>query len=250
MRLFILTFLLLLNTSFADVGRVLKVVGDHDAYLLRDKNKLELSPDLALELDDEIFSGNTYLVIHLYPGTQMSLAKNTQVKITQNTIQENNDLEKTFSVIDFIKGIVRLQVTRESNQEIDQKIQAEGVSFGVRGTEFEVSYKENKDVDLDVFEGEVTVSSPYIHSFVPEIVKTNEGFRFERAKKKFARRRFSPKFRNHPGFENSKKLKEFWKEKKLKRKQVKRERTKKRSERVKTSQVKRGSRTKGPRSRK
>lgn len=211
MRLFILLAFLNFNPAWAEIGKVIKLVGDNDAYVVRANNKVTLSPDTKLELQDEIHSINTYVVIHLYPGTQMSLAKNTQVKLTESMIEDVNDLQRSSSIIDFIKGIIRVQVTKEANEEIDQKIQTEGVSFAVRGTEFEISLEENKDVDLDVFEGQVEVSSPYVQSFVPEYVKANEGFRFDRKKKNFSKRRFAPKFRNHPGFENPKKLKARWK---------------------------------------
>ena len=52
---------------------------------------------------------------------------------------------------------------------------------------------------------------------MPEIVKANEGFKFSRKKKTFARRKFSPKFKNHPGFENKKQLRLNWKEMKKQR---------------------------------
>lgn len=218
--LFILS-LLLLSTAWAEVGKVNKVVGASDSYLVRGTENIKLATDTELELGDVIHSQNAYVVIHLYPSTQMSLAKNTEIKISEHMIEENNDLEKSSSVIDFIKGIVRLQVTKDSNQEINQKVQADRVAFGVRGTEFEVSLEENQDVDLDVFEGEVEATSPDVHTFVPEIIKANEGFRFEKRKKSFSKRRFAPKFRNHPGFADKKRIKQQWREMKAKRKSEK-----------------------------
>jgi hypothetical protein len=221
MKISALILFLLINTAWAEVGKITKVIGDQDSYLVRGTENIKLVPEASLELGDIIHSQNSYIVIHLYPATQMSLAKNSEIKISEHMIEENADVEKTTSVIDFIKGIVRLQVTKDANQEIDQKVQANGVSFGVRGTEFEVSLENNQDVDLDVFEGEVQASSPYIHSFVPEIVKANEGFRFERKKKAFSKRRFAPKFRNHPGFKEKNEIKKQWREIKEKRKAAK-----------------------------
>lgn len=217
MRFLILMGLIMSNMAFAEVGKVLRVVGDTGAFLTRGSQKITLTPDLALELGDSISSNESYVVFQLYPETQMSMAKNSELKISEHTIQEVNSIEKTWSVIDFLKGIVRAQVYRDTNQEIEQQVRTEGASFAVRGTEFEISIEENQDVDLDVFEGEVAASSPYIQSFVPEIVKANEGFRFERKKKAWSKRRFAPKFRNHPGFEDPKKLLKKWKEKKKKK---------------------------------
>lgn len=210
MKFILLLSLFLINSAFAEVGKISKVLGDQDSYLVRGSENIKLAPEINLELGDVIHSQNSYIVIHLYPATQMSLAKNSEIKISEHMIEESGDLEKTTSVIDFIKGIVRLQVTKDSNQEIDQKVQADGVAFGVRGTEFEVSLEDNQDVDLDVFEGEVQASSPDVHTFVPEIIKANEGFRYEKRKKAFSKRRFAPKFRNHPGFKDKKEIKKQW----------------------------------------
>lgn len=216
MRFLILMGLIMSNVAFAEVGKVLKVV-ETGAYLTRGSQKIVLIPDLSLELGDTISSGESYVVFQLYPETQMSMAKNSELKISEHTIQEVAGIEKTWSVVDFLKGIVRTQVYRDSDQEVEQQVRTEGASFAVRGTEFEISIEDNKDIDLDVFEGEVAASSPYIQSFVPEIVKANEGFRFERKKKAWSKRRFAPKFRNHPGFEDPKKLLKKWKDKKKKR---------------------------------
>ena len=135
MRLFIFLSFFILNTSLAEVGKVLKVVGSTDAYLVRDQNKISLTVDQILELGDEIFSENSMPVIHLYPGTQLSLDKNTQIKLTEHMIEENAEaVKKSSSVIDFIRGILRASITREEGEEVDQKFQARGVAFGVRGT--------------------------------------------------------------------------------------------------------------------
>lgn len=214
MRILILLGLIISNIAFAEVGKVLKVVGDDDAYVTRGSQKIALAPEVLLELGDTVSSANAYVVIQLYPASQFSMGKNTELKISEHQINQANELEKTWTVVDFLKGIVRSQIKRDEGQEVEVQVRAEGASFAVRGTEFEVSIEDNKDIDLDVFEGEVAASSPYIQSFVPEIIKANEGLRFERNKKAFTKRRFSSKFRNHPGFEDSKVLLKKWKEKK------------------------------------
>lgn len=215
MKLFILLSLLVTNMAHAEIGKILKIVGT-DAYLMRGSEKISLAPDLALELNDDIQTESSFVLIHLYPGTQMSLSKKSQIKLTDYNVSEANNIEKTWSVVSFIRGILRAKVDRDTDQEVEQKFEAPGVAFGIRGTEFEIAIEENEDVDLDVFEGQVEVSSPYIQSFVPEYVKAKEGFRFERARKAFAKRKFAPKFKDHPGFEDKKKLLKKWREKRLK----------------------------------
>ena len=165
MRLFFFLSFFILNNSLAEVGKVLKVTGNTGAYLIRESSKITLTPELLLKLGDEIFTQNSIPVIHLYPGTQLSLAFNSQIKLTEHMIEENAEtVKKSTSVIELIRGILRASITREEGEEVDQKIQAKGVSFGVRGTEFEVSQEGDDEVDLDVFEGSVEVSSPmFIH---------------------------------------------------------------------------------------
>ncbi len=220
MMIWISCFVLMINISLAEIGKVNKIVGPADAYILRNQNKIMVAPNTEIEEGDEIFSLESVLVIHLYPTTQMSLAKNTQIKISKNLIEETADKEKSFSIIEFVKGIVRLQVTKDDDLEIEQQVVADGVAFAVRGTEFEVS-NENENFDLDVIEGEVEVSSPYVQTFVPEIVKANEGFRFNKKQRNFQKRKFGTKFKNHPGFAGREEIK-------AKRKQMRAERKQKR----------------------
>jgi hypothetical protein len=217
MQVWALSFLLLTNIAFAEVGKISKVLGSSDAYVMRGTEKKTLSVDTKLEVGDELFSQNSVLLVHIYPTTQLSLAKQTQVKITKSFIDESNETDKAFSIINFIKGLVRVQVVKEANLEVDQKIEADGVAFAVRGTEFEVS-SENGDYDLDVLEGEVEVSSPFIQTFVPEIVKANEGFKFNKKARKFERRKFRRKFKDAPAFASKDELHKNWKQKRKNRK--------------------------------
>ena len=211
-----LSLFMMTTLSFAEIGKITKMVGSTDAYLERNSQKMSLTTDLLLEEGDTLFSQGAVMVIHLYPSTQLSLSKNTQITLTQNLIEEDKTKEKTSSIVNFIKGVVRVLVTKEADQEIEQKVAADGVAFAVRGTEFEVS-EEGDDFDLDVIEGEVEVSSPYVQTFVPEIVKPNEGFRFNKRQKNFQRRKFGLKFKNHPGFKRREEIREDWKKKKQER---------------------------------
>ncbi len=232
MRSIILLLFFTLSLAYGgtndEVGRVNRVLGDGTGHILRAGQKIPLANERPLALGDIISAEGAHVMLHLYPGTQISLSKNTEIKISEHQIlEEKAKMERSFSVIDYVKGLLRVQVIRDTDQEVEQQVRAEGVSFGVRGTEFEVS-TEGKDVDLDVLEGEVTVSSPYIQSFVPEIVKSKEGLRFNRQKKVFERRKFRLKFADHPGFRKREDILKDWK----KRRQTRLEkRTERRSER-------------------
>jgi hypothetical protein len=202
MRTWILSFLFLANTSWAEVGRVLKITGD-GAYIMRESGKVMITAEMPLELNDSIFSGNSNVVLHVYPETQLGLTKNSSVKISENTTEENT--------IDFVKGIIRVQVIKDDKLQSSQKVQADGVSFVSRGAEFEVSLEDNTDVSLNVFEGQVNVSSPFIQSFVPEIVKANEGMKFDRGNKNLLKKKFAPKNKDHMGFVDADEIQSRWK---------------------------------------
>lgn len=229
MYLWLATFILLVSSSYGEVGKVSKVIGTNDAYIIRQSAKLSINPDFLIEEGDEVFSQDSVVVIHLYPQSQMSLSKNTHIKITKNLVEGSGEKEKAFSIIDYVKGIIRLQVTKDANQEIEQTVQADGVAFAVRGTEFEVS-KEGEDFDLDVVEGEVEVSSPFVQTFVPEIVKANEGFRFNKKHRKFQRRKFRMKLKQ-TGFSSRSELREQWKQKRQQRKANKADRAERKANR-------------------
>ncbi len=212
MILWILSFTLIISASFAEVGKISKMLGNDGAYVMRGSEKISLVQDSMIEQGDEIFSQDCVIQLYLYPTTQINLSKNTHIKITESLIVGEGNKEKSTSVIGFITGLIRLQVTKDENLEIDQKVVADGVIFGVRGTEFEVS-NENDDFDLDVLEGEVEVSSPYVQTFVPEMVKANEGFRFNKKARNFQRRKFRMKFANHPGFSRREDIRKMWQQK-------------------------------------
>ena len=223
MILWILSFLVMISASMAEVGKISKTLGTGNAYLMRGKDKISLVQDSLIEQGDEIFTQDCVLQLHLYPTTQINLAKNSHIKITESLIEGEGSKEKSTSVIGFIKGLIRLQVTKDENLEINQKVVAEGVIFGVRGTEFEVS-NENDDFELDVVEGEVEVSSPYVQTFVPEMVKANEGFRFNKKARKFERRKFRMKFANNPGFSKREDIRKMWQQKRAEQKLKRRQR--------------------------
>lgn len=234
--------LFLCLSSFAEIGKITKLVGS-DAFLTRQGQKIQLTNDLALEKGDILASQNSVVMIHLYPSSQMTLSRQTEVKLSESVIDDTTEADKSTSVIDFVKGLIRLQVSKDVKEEVDQKVVAEGVAFSVRGTEYEVSL-DGEDYDLDVIEGEVEVSSPYVNTFVPEIVKKNEGFRFNKKKRQFQRRKFAQKFKNHPGFIKREELHQRWKQKRAERKLRQGMKSEKRAERKVLRETRRGERKK------
>jgi hypothetical protein len=216
---FLFFFLFLIPFAHAQIGEVLSLTSD-DAYLTRSGAKIVLTQGASLEVGDKVYSESSHVVLILYPKTQISLVRGSELSLSQHFIDD--DKEKTTSLIDLIKGLIRMQVTKDGNEKVDQKVGANGVTFAVRGTEFEVSTSDD-DAELDVFEGEVEVSSPYVQSFVPEIVKPNEGFRFDRKKKNFARRAMRERNRESR-FLKRQELRDRWAQKKTMRQARKNER--------------------------
>lgn len=177
MRYWVLVMLMMINSAWAQVGQVTELIGTKDAYIMRESSKVMLTKELKLDNGDEIFSENAELLIRLTSGTQLNMGKNTQLKLSKE-------------MIDLLKGIIRLKAVKAS------KVQANGVAFEAQASDFEVSWFDNNSIDLDVYKGEVTVSSPHVHTFVPEIVKSKEGFTYNPLSPSFNRRSFAPKLKN------------------------------------------------------
>lgn len=227
--LFSILLFLIMSPSKAEVGKVINLIGS-DAYLLRGETKHPLTLEQSLELNDKIHSMGSIVVLYLSPSSQLSLSKHSEVMISESLIQEGENLTKTESIIDLIKGLIRLQVVKESGVEVTQKIRTKDVSFGVRGTDFEVKLEED-EVLLDVYEGEVEVTSPHVNTFVPYFIKGNEGFRYGRRKQIFEKMRFSPRFRE-AGFRKKDEIRERWKKRRMRAKgkaQMKKSRGRKRA---------------------
>jgi hypothetical protein len=225
----ILLFLTICMTSLASagIGEILTLRGSQDAWLSRGGNKINLSAGTQLDVGDVIHAESSHVTFILYPKIQMSLVKGTDLAITQHLIEDTSD--KTTSLIDLIRGLVRIQVTRDGTEEVDQKVDAKGITFAIRGTEFEVS-STNEDAELDVFEGEVEASSPYVQTFVPELIQPNQGFRFDKKLRIFSRRSMKERIRD-AGFLRRDEIRQRWKFKKAARIGRKQSRQKVRQER-------------------
>ncbi len=109
-----------------------------------------------------------------------------RLKDAQIVVGENSEAKViNQQEVRILKG--HIQVKTKKNM----KVLNDDVSFSTESGEFRVSLNENNDVDLDVASGEVLVSSPHVHTFVPEIVKAKEGFRYKSNPPGFERRKYS-----------------------------------------------------------
>jgi hypothetical protein len=191
---FILTLLILFSTlAYADAGYVIKKIGQKEGHLLRQGEKRSLEVRQVLKMGDEIFSQESMVLIYLEPNLQISLSKNSHIKLNR-------------SLINLMKGLVRVRVEKVIDKENDFKLQTRDVVVAISEAEFEIMIAESKNVELDVFNGEVVVSSPHVHSFVPEVVKSREGLTFHFVKKAFLRRKIESRFKNYPKFLNRSEL--------------------------------------------
>lgn len=211
--LWLMGILMTIQFAFSQVGQIMKVFNGSDAYLMRGGEKITLAPEAELEEQDEVHAENCHVVLQIYPSTQLSVPKGSVVKLSKSVIEEGEKLNKSTSLISLIKGYIRLQVTKVEDTEIEQTVEANDVSFGVRGTEFEVAL-EDDGVDLDVMEGEVEVRSPKVMTFVPYYVKGGEGFQYNRRRPAFAKKKFMKRM-NETGFIPRDQIKRRWQEKKL-----------------------------------
>lgn len=219
--------LFLTGLAQAQVGEVLSINGGSSAFLIRNGQQIGLTPDLHLETGDKLNSSDSLVTILIYPKIQMSLVKGSELVLSSHFLEESS--QKTTSVVGLLKGLVRILVTKDPGEVVDQKVDANDVTFAVRGTEYEVSVTD-EDADLDVVEGQVEVSSPYVQTFVPEIVKKGEGFRFERKARKFARRAFRERNRENR-FLKKEAIRQRWAERKQARALRKSQRLENREER-------------------
>ncbi len=188
MKIFSLV-LFLFSNAFAEEARLLKITGP-DVIITRGKEKLKAVEGFAFEEGDTVQTVNATILIHLFPSTQVAVDKNTTIKIDKNVIESTKKLEKSFSIVGLEQGRVRLKILKDNDQEIDQKLVTDRVAFSARAADFEVSAT-LAEVALDVHEGLVEASSPFVHSFVPEMTKANEALVFSTKTKSFSRRKFA-----------------------------------------------------------
>jgi ferric-dicitrate binding protein FerR (iron transport regulator) len=108
------------------------------------------------------------------------LSPSVKVRVGRNTKIEPS---KEATSLKLTKGVIRVMGKSEFS------VVGPEVTFTTKDGDFEVAIFKNF-VDLNVIRGEVEASSPHIQTFVPEIIKANQGFRYSRAQRKFLGRKY------------------------------------------------------------
>ncbi len=181
MSLFTFMLLIVSFSAYANYGKILQFSGKQDSYVLRNNNKIKIDTNLLLEKGDQIFTNDSQVLVTVYPSTQIVLDKNSHLGLS--------------SELEFTKGKMKTRIGAGSKEESSHKVQANQVAFTTSSGEFEVSYGPKKFIELFVANGEVEASSPQVQTFVPEIIKTKEGFRFNIQEPGFSKQRYAPKFK-------------------------------------------------------
>ncbi|MGE3611499.1 MAG: FecR domain-containing protein [Bacteriovoracaceae bacterium] len=126
----------------------------------------------------EIKTHKKSIVMDLGAGAKIGLGKNSKINIVDD------------STIELIKGKLRLKSDHK------YRIVTKNVSFKTEKSEFEVSVISKSDIELNVYKGEVEASSPLINTFVPEIIKENQGLIFSSNNKSYVQKKFEPKLKS------------------------------------------------------
>jgi hypothetical protein len=183
----IIFFLVLFNIAHADsVGRIVKHSGQK-LLIHRGTEKLEVRAGAEIKLNDELETFGENALVHIYPGIQLSLSSKSKLLIQEHSIQNPN--AKTQIVLAVMRldagaALVRIQPMRK--ESIMLRLETEGTSTAAESGEFEVTLIE-RNTDILVLKDQVSVSSPHVQSFVPEIVKSGNGLRFLDGQKIFSK---------------------------------------------------------------
>lgn len=137
-----------------EVGEVQRITGDQ-VFLARNGVQSDLKTGDSLVVGDKISTGKGVAQLLINPTTQINVAQNSQIEISEQMIEERDNGTHVTSVIKLLQGHLRLLVEKLGTT-VDQRVEASGAAFAVRGTEFELLDTDD-GVDLQVFEGEVEV---------------------------------------------------------------------------------------------
>lgn len=177
----VLLMSLLLSPSEAQIGKVLKVKGK-DGRISRAKSKISMNEDMSLQAGDTASSKASSNLLYLFSDTQVYLYPQSEIKISAKDIWLK-------------KGAVRIKKMNLNNEGKELLVSANKISFTTQAAEFETSTSKEA-ISLYVKAGEVEASSPLVMTFVPEIIKAGEGFRFTPHERKFERVKYSWKNRD------------------------------------------------------
>lgn len=178
MRAICLLGLLMMNVSLAS---------EEKSFLLRNNKKMSISSEQKFQAGDEVHSGKSKLVLPLHSGVKLTLFKGSKIVLTHHQVTTANKKENIFIDIDLKKGKTFALIEKKEGQEVELKINTPGASFAANVSNFEVIVDKAKNSTVKVQQGLVLVSSPYIQSFAPEVVKAGEKLRFDMKKKAFVK---------------------------------------------------------------
>lgn len=159
----------MLSFTFADSGKVLDLSPNSSSYVIRGDQKLSLVREFQLSNRDEIKAEGSSVQFK-FGDAIFILLRSSSVSLGPGKIFLN-------------EGSVVVKAAKET------LVEAPKVSFTASEATFSLMLSET-GAEVDVEKGEVTVSSPLIMTFVPEIVKAQQGLRFDQKEKKYIRRKF------------------------------------------------------------
>lgn len=192
---FLLLTIFFMTFARAEVGKILVLGKNSDAYVLRGKMKISLSKDTKIESNDLIITLKSPALVFMNPNIQVSVAPFSILEV-----KDSNKKDAPF--LNLSKGMLRAKVFKGPLKNISLEVASSGVSLKTILGEFEVFLEEKRYVNVNVFTGEVEASSPHLHTFVPEIIKAQKGFRYNIAPPSFSEAPFKPLFLKYIQFEN------------------------------------------------
>jgi hypothetical protein len=198
MNFLFLCLIILTQASFGQAGKIL-TGSQSESYILRDTLVVKISDNLKLKPGDEIVVKNNPILTKINPNTQIALSHNSSVKVVSFKSFKKNNKKVFTSLLELKSGTLLTNIKVKANEVVNHRIKTEEVEFIFSKGQFEIS-NYGTGTDLHVMKGEVEVRSPKVQTFVPEIIKSGEGFRYTKANPSFSKIPFKPQFKNPPAF--------------------------------------------------
>jgi hypothetical protein len=198
MNFLFLCLIILTQTSFGQVGKIL-TGSQSESYILRDTLIVKISNNFKLKTGDEIVVKINPILIKIYPNTQIALSRNSSFKVVSFKSVIRNNKKVFTSLLELKSGTLATNIKVKANEVVNLRIKTKEVEFIFSNGQYEIS-NYGQGTDLHVMKGEVEVRSPHVQTFVPEIIKSGEGFRYTKANPAFSKIPFKPQFNNAPAF--------------------------------------------------
>lgn len=155
------------NFAFAEVGVVLNT---SDSVIKRNEKSFIAAKNFHLQEGDEIISGKNESRLKIKPATIIEVKQYSKIKIlSHSTIQLNAG---------------SISVTVNSEMKVKRKIVTDDVEMLTENAIYGISFSDG-DTELHVISGEVEMKSPFVQTFVPEIIKKNEARKYLKKKQIF-----------------------------------------------------------------